>query len=57
MSSVEVIVRRKDKKLEPYEPPKKNIAQMRVNMVKKATDTFKKLSKKNFERIKKEVEV
>ena len=40
MSSVEVIVRRKDKKLEPYEPPKRNIAQMRVNMVKKATDTF-----------------
>ena len=30
---------------------------MRVNMVKKATDTFQKLSKKNFDRIKKEVEV
>ena len=31
LDSVDVIIRRKDKNLEPIEPPKKNLAQARVN--------------------------
>ena len=37
IDSVDVIVRRKDKKLEPLEKPSKNMAQTRVNLAKLAS--------------------
>ena len=34
IDSVDVIIRRKDKNLEPIQPPKLNMAQMRINKLK-----------------------
>ena len=58
IDSVDVIVRRKDKNLEPIESPKKNLAQARVNATietKKKKNAYSMLTKKNFALVQKQI--
>lgn len=58
IDSVDVIIRRKDKKLEPIEPQPLNVAQQRVNSKGKTTaQNFKTLSKEHMRKIKDEIYV